>query len=371
MKISFIGAGNVALGMASFIPEEHSIYFHSSKPEGWSEQLTYIDKVTRDNYTRKIDTVSSSYELVVTDADFIFITHPAFMLENTIDKMRSFIKKGAKIGVVPGTGGAEYFINKIAEKDAILFGLDRVPCVARILKYGDSVIASKKKKTRLAAIPRKYTDEIASEVSILLGMDIEPLPNFLTVTFTPSNPIVHTARLFSLLNADQQVTKKFEYNIPFYGEWDDLASKMLIGCDNELQKICNVLSNLDMSKVIPLTDHYEISSIEELTSKIKSIETMSHILSPMLKEENHFIIDKSSRYFEEDFPYGLCVLKGFAVVCKIETPYMDKILKWYEKFSGVQYFINNEFIGRDLKETAIPQNYNLDSIEKIEKFYSK
>ena len=371
MKISFIGAGNIGLSMACYIPLEHEIVIHSSKPTGWEKEILYIDKVTNEQFTRSIDCVTDQYEIAVKDADVIFITHPAFMLESTIKKIAPYLKKGAKVGVVPGTGGAEFFAHHILEKGAFFFGMDRVPCVARIKEYGASVIASKKTKTRLAAIPQNKTEEIATLVSNLLGMEIEPLANFLVVTFTPSNPIVHTSRLFAMLENYEEGKTTWKENVPFYAEWDDRASEMLIGCDNELQLVCESLEKMDMKGVIPLTEHYEIKTISELTNKIRNIETMKHILSPMIKQNEEYIIDKNSRYFSEDFPYGLCVLKGYAVICDVKTPFMDQILKWYENFDDAEYFVDDAFIGKSLEKAAIPQNFGINNKEQVYAFYQQ
>jgi len=368
MKISFIGGGNISMGMACYIPKEHEVFIHSSKPDVWNQDVVYIDKVTNEQFIRSIDCVTDQYEVAVKNADIIFVTHPAFMIEKTISQIAPYLKKGAKVGVVPGTGGAEFFAHHILDKGAIFFGMDRVPCVARVKTYGASVIASKKKKTRLAAIPQSKTSEVADIVSDLLDMEIEGLSNYLIVTFTPSNPIVHTSRLYAMLE-DCGKDATWKENIPFYAEWDDRASEMLIGCDRELHEICDALEKLDMTGVVPLTKHYEVETVQQLTQKIRSIETMKHILSPMIKEGEEYVIDKQSRYFEEDFPYGLCVIKGFAAICDVKTPFIDEILKWYENYDNVEYFIGDEFIGQDLKTAAIPQNYNITNPDEVYAFY--
>jgi len=369
MKISFIGGGNIGLSMACYISNEHEVFIHSSKPDIWNKDIVYIDKVTNAQFVKSIDCVTDQYDIAVENADVIFITHPAFMLKKTIKQIAPYLKKGAKVGVIPGTGGTEFFSHHVLEKDAVLFGMDRVPCVARVQTYGAAVIASKKPKTRVAAIPQNQTQEVADVVSNLLGMEIEGLANYLIVTFTPSNPIVHTSRLYAMLEDYEDGKTTWKENIPFYAQWDDRASEMLIGCDQELHRICDALENLDMNGVTPLTEHYGVETVPQLTQKIRSIETMQHILSPMKKVGDEYEIDKESRYFEEDFPYGLCVIKGFAVICEVKTPFIDKILKWYEGFGNVEYFVGDEFVGKDLKEAAIPQNFNITNKNEVYAFY--
>ncbi len=81
-------------------------------------------------------------------------------------------------------------------KGAIVFGLQRVPSVARLEKYGECVCATGyRKELYVAALPSKYTKEVCSLLSDGLQMQCEPLPNYLNLTLTPSNPILYTTRL--------------------------------------------------------------------------------------------------------------------------------------------------------------------------------
>ena len=81
--------------------------------------------------------------------------------------------------------------------------------------------------------------------------------------------------------------------------------------------------------------------------------------------------DKSSRYFQEDFPYGLCIIKAFAVIAQEETPNIDCVLKWYEQFSGEEYFQQEAFTGRSLKKLNLPQNYGLFTVDQVQQFYGQ
>lgn len=91
--------------------------------------------------------------------------------------------------------------------------------------------------------------------------------------------------------------------------------------------------------------------------------------SPMYPVENGYKPDLQSRYFIEDFQFGLCIIKGFCEIYRLNTPVIDKVLKWYETFADVEYFINDKFEGRDLKYTAIPQNFGIMTPEDVVLFY--
>lgn len=49
----------------------------------------------------------------------------------------------------------------------------------------------------------------------------------------------------------------------------------------------------------------------------------------MVKIEGGFVPDFKSRYFTEDFPFGLFIIRELAQKHNIKTPYMDEIYNWY------------------------------------------
>ena len=101
-------------------------------------------------------------------------------------------------------------------------------------------------------------------------MPLKQYKNYLVVTFTPSNPILHTARLYSLFK-DSTFETPFSKMIKFYGDWNDFASETLLKMDTELTKICEKLENFDLTEHVPLNDYYESKTVKELTKKITTI----------------------------------------------------------------------------------------------------
>lgn len=101
-------------------------------------------------------------------------------------------------------------------------------------------------------------------MSGLWGIPCTVHPNYLSVTLTPSNPILHTTRL-STLFADYEEGKVYNRNPLFYGEWSDASSELLIACDGELQEMLKIMDKLDLHNVRSLKLHYESDTIEAMT----------------------------------------------------------------------------------------------------------
>jgi len=335
MKITVIGAGNIGTQFAvSFASKGYDVAIYASKPERISKTLCMINEENATITEAEISIVTNNIAEAVRDAEYIFVTHPAFMLKSTARLLEDCVEAGVKLCIVPGTGGAEFFFKNLVDKGVLLFGLQRVPSVARLVEYGKAVcVTGYRDKLNLGGIGREGIDKVSALLSDTFGMPCNILPNYLCVTLTPSNPILHTTRLRTLFG-DYKEGIVYEMNTLFYEEWSQESSELLFACDDELQHVCKSLERLELSDVRSLKLHYESDTPEKLTAKIRSIKSLQGLTSPMTRVEGGFVPDFSSRYFTADFPYGLAILKEIAEVCGVSVPNMCETLKWYENITG-------------------------------------
>lgn len=135
------------------------------------------------------------------------------------------------------------------KKAVFIFGFQRVHSIARIREYGKAVnVTSRKKEVQIGAIPKNRTREVCKIVEELLGIPAREVSNYLNVTLTPSNPILHTTRLYTMFR-DYEEPMVYDQNIQFYAQWTEESSEMLLACDRELQNICKKFPNLDLHQV--------------------------------------------------------------------------------------------------------------------------
>ena len=373
MKICVIGGGNIGTAIAADLARKNQVTMLTGHPTNWKKELFSHDTDTGEGFQAILNDITDSAEKAVKDAQVVFLTVPSFLMEQEIRRCEPYLAPGKIFCVMPGTGGAEFLCRGLLEKGGILAGFDRVTHVSRLETYGKCVNVAKKKKVRIAALPKTEVVSVAALMSELFEMECTPLENYLTVTFTPSNPLLHTARVFDLFG-DYKEGMTWPRNILFYGEWTNFASEVMLECDAELQALCRRIEaaqNINLQGVIPLKEHYGVETISELTDKMQSIKSLQNITSPMSLRGENYIPDFNSRYFLEDFPYGLCILRGFIEVAGLSAPYMDKILKWYCQITGKQYYFDGKFKGADLAETAIPQNYGITTLEELGIFYNQ
>lgn len=330
MKVAILGAGNIGTQFAVMFAEKgHEVRLFTSRPQEINKVLEIVDESGKIIHSGEIQFATDNMRKAVVDAEFIFITFPSFMLETTAAKLTPYVGKNTYIGLIPGTGGGEYSLSEARSKGAAIFGLQRVPGVARLKEYGKTVCVSGiRPKLHVGTIPRAAGNEVAIILTESLNMPCEVLPNYLNVTLTPSNPILHTTRLRTLFS-DYREGIVYKHNPLFYGEWDDASSELLIACDDELQHVCKGLSELDLSMVHSLKRHYKSDTVEAMTQKISSIKSLAAIKSPVKRVENGFIPDFSSRYFTADFPYGLAIIQEIARLTKTPVPNIDETMSWY------------------------------------------
>jgi hypothetical protein len=155
----------------------------------------------------------------------------------------------------------------------------------------------------------------------------------------------------------------------FYHDWNDDASSVLLGCDNELQALCGILTDMDLSNVKSLKEHYEADTVSKMTEKLRSISAFSGLLAPMVKTGTGYAPDLTSRYFTEDYPFGLAIIKGFCVMADYATPYIDASLFWYQNITGNSYFLPDGRLGMNATDCGAPQRYGFETLDEVIALY--
>ena len=173
MNITIVGGGNIGTQFAVHCAAKgHRVIIYSSRPEQFLQHLIIFDEKEIIKCEGDIYKSTNNAAEAFTDADIIFVTVPAFCMKKISNEVYPYIKNGVKIGLIPGTGGGECAFKACLDKGAILFGLQRVPSVARLIEYGKSVRAiGYRKQLHVAALP---SNEVLEIKEILL--DIFEIP---------------------------------------------------------------------------------------------------------------------------------------------------------------------------------------------------
>jgi opine dehydrogenase len=305
----------------------------------------------------------------ISAADVILISVPSYAYGDVLRIIAPSLRPDTWVGSVPGTGGFEYVAREILGHEALIFGCQRVPYISRIEQYGEAVhISGRRPLMHFAALRPLQGSDVQKRMEAVFGIETKALRSYLEVTLTPSNPILHTARLYVMFR-EYVEGRVFPEELLFYETWDENSSEVLLSCDAELQAVCRALP-IDLRGVASLRKHYESENAAELCAKIRSIPAFKGLKAPMRRVAQGWAPDFSSRYFAEDVPYGLVILKAIALVAGVATPTMDEILMWAQKQLGQEYLLTNgRLLGKDTGDIFIPQNFGLSTAEALVAFY--
>ena len=349
MKITIVGGGNIGTQFAVHCAEKrHEVTVFTSTPGLYNGHLSIVDEqgtITNEGF---IKLATADPMQAFHDAELIMVTIPATLMNSIAHTVHLYAKPSAAICVVPGNGGSECAFKKCIERGNAFFGIERVPAVARLIEKGKTVKSTGyRDELHVAAIPRGNVDEFAELTEHLFGIKCTTIPNYLNLTMTPSNPILHTTRLRTLFS-DWHDGITYEYVPLFYEEWNNASSELLLACDAEVQSICHAMPDFQLEKVVSLRDHYNSQTADEMTKKISSIPAFKGLKTPTVKVGSGFVPDLHSRYFTADFSYGLVIIKQIADFAAVHVPNIDATLNWYKEiaiekkeFSYADYGITN------------------------------
>ena len=325
--VCIVGGGNLAhvtIGRLSLLPDV-CVRLMTNRPEKWHNDIS-VTTPDGSMISAHVDRISSDPGDVVPGSDIVLFCLPAFCVEEAVIKVAPFLEREMALGTVVGNTGFFIFCHRHLPANVRLFGFQRVPFVARVVEYGRSAsLLGYRDELFLAAENFPDREAFRREIEYLFGEKTTLLDSFYEVTLSNSNPILHTGRLYTMWkNWDG---RPFDRCPLFYGEWNDEASELEVRMDNEFFSLLAALK-VNTSHIETLLTHYESDSPSGMTAKIRSIASLSTILSPMKQVEGGWVPDFESRYFTEDFPYGLKLIKDLSVANGIETPAIDEVLGW-------------------------------------------
>lgn len=387
MNITVVGGGNIGTQFAVHCAENgHSVTMFTSGPEHFKKQLAIVDPEGCTMHEGDICCATNDPQKAFRDADMIMLTTPPTMMIPLSEVIYDNTDEHTIIGFIPGNGGFELAFRNCIERGNTFFGIDRVPAIARLIRRGETVCCSGyKEKLHVAAIPSENTEICAALIESIYHIPCVRLPGFMALTLTPSNPILHTARL-RVIFKDYKPGVTYDSLPLFYEDWDDESSELLIACDKEIENICIALPDFGLEHVVSEREFYNAETAAEMTRAISTEESLLGLTTPAVaadaaeikcrgqsglrtsrkqnkdRIESHMeriakwrdgrrercggfpeftavkqalIPDLHSRYFTADFPYGLSVIHQIGRIAGADMPNIESLLDWYDDIAVI------------------------------------
>jgi len=357
------GGGGLGHTIAASVSSKNvRVNMLTGQPQKWSVNITVID-CHENIIDGTLNKISDNPADVIPEADIILLCVPGFLVEETLNKISPYIKPEAEIGSVVCSNGFFWIARKVLKNQSKLFGFQRVPFISRVIEYGKTA-RLKGYKSLLKIGGNQYSNlhSLATFFTEVLQTKTITLHHYLEATLTNSNPILHPARIYGMLSPLK--TDIYDKTFLFYEEWDDYSSEVLIRCDLEFQRIISQMP-IHKEEIPSLLTYYESTNARSLSEKIRSIKAFQGIHMGMIQTGAEYVIDYSSRYFTEDIPYGLLIIKSIAILLKENTPQIDEILLWMQNKMKKEYLINNKLIGKDCINSGIIQNFDITTKSEL------
>lgn len=329
-KVCICGGGSLGHVIAGWLSAHKyaKVNILTGRPEKWNKEI-FVDTPEGEILIGGIEKISSKPEDVISEADVVLLCLPGFMIAKQLEAIKSVVQPTTFVGsVFSSTGFFFEALNILGDKQP-LWGFQRVPFISRVNEYGKSAHLLGYKHSHNISI-ENVTNHKKVEFGIMLQdwfeRPINILQNYYEASLTNSNPLLHTARLYTMFGGVNE-RKIYDRMILFYEEWTEAAADLYIKMDEEFFRLLRVLP-VSEGYLPTVLDYYESHDAKSLAAKLSSIQGFKGITSPMKQVDNGWIPDFQSRYFTEDFPYGLKYIWQLAHEKNIDCPNINLVYEW-------------------------------------------
>lgn len=358
------GGGSLGHTIAASVSDKgYRVNLLTGHPGLWSTDIKVTDCDGR-LIEGRIHRISDRPEEVIPSADIILLCVPGYLIQRTLRTIAPHIaSERTEIGSVVSSGGFFWMAHHILGESRRLFGFQRVPYISRVKEYGKSAeLKGYKSLLKIGGNRLSDLDSLTRFFTHALGTKTVALGHYLEAALTNSNPILHPARIYGMLSPF--LTDAYDKEFLFYEEWDDASSEILIRCDDEFQRLLARMP-INREEIPPILRYYESTDAGSLTRKIRSINAFKGIKMAMTPDGGKYRVDYTNRYFTEDIPFGLLIVKSLGALLGEETPTIDQILSWTQERMGKRYLVDGSLRGTDIANSGIVQNFGITTIERL------
>ena len=328
VNICICGGGHLGHVVAGFIAahDNNRVSILTRRPALWGESVCVTDPSGK-IFDGKLRLVTDDPAKALSGCDLAILCLPGFSIREELEKIKPHLSSGTAVGSVVAITGFVFQAFDILNHSQPLFAFQRVPFISRTTEYGHAAQLLGYKTSLNVAI--EHCDNKTTLLQLLqhlFNCPVGLLGSNYEASLTNSNPLLHTSRLYSMWK-DFHPGTTYSSCPQFYSEWTIDAAQTLIDMDREFMLLLNALG-VKIDSIPTILDYYESHDAQSLTTKLRSIPAFSGLLAPMTETETGFVPDFSSRYFTEDFPFGLRYIHDLLHQQKIPAPVIDKVFSW-------------------------------------------
>ena len=311
------------------------------------------------------------------------------------------------VGTLFAQGGFDWIARDVAVEQDVpldrvrLFGLQHFPFLCKTKEPGRHVELYGRFPEMRIAIRAVESSDVARTQQLIADLFERPvvhLPSFLCCTLALSNQVLHPSISWGMLESRGPDDTVFAEPPLFYRSCTPRAAGVLSGLIADIRSLGSRLSDvmgvsLDKSLVgdpgirlalglyDPVARHLEAKA-SGIAARNRLIVGLFHInrrLGPArLPVKPHpsgsgYVANLESRFWRDDLPHGLCVLKGLASLVRADVPTIDAQILAHQSWMERDYLAHEGgggegVMGRDVNETNAPQRYGIGTMDALRSF---
>lgn len=391
------GGGSSAHTLIPFLKDSiFDVSLLTSRPEKWHNQvdLEWHDPSGRvmGSYSGELRKASSNPKELIPDADYIVFCMPVHQYRVCLKEIAPYINRNKTvcIGTVYGQAGFDWMVDEVVRQqkldNVVTFAFGLLPWICRIIEYGRKGVTYGGKAVNYAAVePKSYFSQLNEELFETIGYKwfgkghTELSENFLSLTLSVDNQIIHTSRCYGLYKVYGPTWSRKEDVPMFYRDFDDVSAQLLADLDADYTKIRDgIKAHFPHNDFRHMLDYLALErfSYQSHNTGIKesfvNSQTLVSIATPVVQTpEDLWEIDRNHRFFMDDIYYGICIAKWIAEQLNINTPTIAEILRWIQTIRDEKIIdLNDNLIleSKDLKapfKSGIPCYYGFKSVDEL------
>lgn len=396
-KIIIVGGGSSAHAIIPLLSmSDLDVSILTSRPADWSHTIVLEHQDTNGEIIQKYEghlvNICDKPEVCIPQADYIILCMPVHKYRVSLHNIAPYVnrEKEVVIGTVYGQGGFNWMVEEIQQKynlsNLIYFAFGLIPWICRTKQYGKiGVTYGFKMRNAAAVYPHEHFQKINEELfqflcNRKLGIGaVEQLSNFISITLSVDNQIIHPTRCYGINHINGSSWQKVEDVPLFYKDYDGFSAQCLESLDDDYSKIRNQIKvrypQKDFHYMLNYLDlehyTYNSSSVDIVDSFVNS-PTLQRIKTPVVVNDlGEVEIDKNCRFFMDDIYYGVAITKWIAELFRIDTPMIDKILHWAQRIRNEKIISNeNKLILNSIDlcapmKSGVPFYYGKTTVEEI------
>jgi len=384
-KITIVGGGSSAHIVAPLLANlGFRVTILTSKPDLWKKTLKVefqsengdVEKIVEGN----IHLATNDEKIALKDAEIILLCMPVSQYFKVLLRIGEHISKDKEvwIGSIYGQGGVNWMYNEIKEKFSldklVYFSYGLIPWICRTKEYGSVGITYGAKYINIVSVfPKNKFNELNNDLLKKISLEGGGISktyqanNFLSLTLSVDNQIIHTSRMYGLYLKNKQGWKTLDEVPYFYKEFDESSANILKMLDADYEKVRQKIKDLNpdesfdhMLNYLDLERFTNNSSNENIKESFIESKTLGRIKTPVMKEGERYVLDKNSRFFTDDIFYGIAIVKWLADKYKIDVPMINELLNWSQNYLDLDLLkndvLNTEYEYNGIK-VGIPTKY--------------